>query len=459
MKTNILIKNGLIVTLDSQRRIITDGAIAVSGNKITEVGKSKELAKKYQAEKVIDASNKLVLPGFINCHVHVTQQISKGFVPDHVPAVPWVFDWQIRIYPHMTPDDQYISSLLAFIEMIKTGTTCFCEACTAYDPGVVARAMEEIGIRGVIGKWTWDIPLEPKEVRATTPQAVEGLERVIKEYDGRAGGRIRAWALLIGIGTATDELLKRAKELADKHGVGLVMHQSVTPDEAEEYTKKVGKRPIEHFQDLGILGENVSLVHMLDVSDKEVAILARDRVNIVHCPTSALRLAYGATKIGKFPEMIKAGVNLCLGCDGANCSNHLDMGRAVYLAAGIFKDGRMDINLVPAETALEMGTINGARALLLHNEIGSLEAGKKADLILFDRNRPEWVPMLNVVRSLVYSADGKSVDTVIIDGQTVMEEGKLTKVDEEAVYKEAQRRAQEIIARTKLSAPSRWPLV
>lgn len=459
MKADILIKNGLIVTLDAQRRVITDGALAISGAKIAEVGKSSEICQKYEAKRVINASEKVVLPGFINCHVHLTQQISKGFVPDDVPAVPWVFDWQIKIYPYMSPEDQYISSLLAFIEMIKTGTTCFCEACTAYDPASVTRAMEEIGMRGVIGKWTWDIPSAPREVKASTSQAIEGLERVIMEYDGRAGGRIRAWALLIGIGTATDQLLKGAKELADKYRVGLVMHQSVTPDEVEEYSNKVGKRPIEHFHDLGILGENVSLVHMLDVSDKEVEILARDRVNVVHCPTSALRLAYGATKIGKFPEMLKTGVNLCLGCDGANCSNHMDMGRAIYLAAGIFKDGRMDINQVPAETALEMGTINGARALLLHDEIGSLEAGKKADIILFDRNRPEWVPMLNVVRSLVYSADGKSVDTVIIDGQIVMEEGKLTKVDEGAVYKEAQRRAEEIISRTNLVAPSRWPSV
>lgn len=459
MQADILIENGLIITVDADRRIIKDGAIAIVGDKIVAVGKTAQLRKEYQAKRVIDARDKLVAPGFVDCHVHVTQQMGKGFVPDDVAAVPWVFDWQLKIYPHMDKDDQYISALLAFTEMIKTGTTCFCEAFTAHEPGILARAMEETGIRGVIGRHTWDIPSEPKEVRSTTEQALAGLEQVISEYHGRGQGRINAWAHLIGIGTATDELLQGAKRLADKYKVGIAMHQSVTPDEVEDYAAKHGKRPIEHFQDIGILDKNLLLVHMLDISDKEVELLGANRVNIGHCPTSALRLAYGATKIGKFPEMMNAGANVCLGCDGANCSNHLDMGRCVYLAAGIFKDCRMDINQIPAEVALEMGTINGARALLLEEEIGSIQPGKKADLVLYDRLRPEWVPLLNPVRSLVYSADGKSVNAVIIDGHLVMEDGRLTRIDEQVLYREAQERAEKLIPRTGLKERSRWKTI
>ena len=459
MQADILIENGLIITLDDERRIIKDGAIAVAGDKIAALGKTAELKKEYSAKKVINARDKVVAPGFVDCHVHVTQHMGKGFVPDDVAAVPWIFDWQLKIYPHMDSDDQYTSALLAFTEMIKTGTTCFCEAFTAYEPECLAKAMEETGIRGVIGRHTWDIPSEPKQTRATTEQALESLERVITEYHGRAQGRINAWAHLIGIGTATDALLQGAKRLADKYRVGLAMHQSVTPDEVEEYARQRGKRPIEHFQELGILDRNLLLVHMLDVSDKEVELLGAHSVNIAHCPTSALRLAYGATKIGRFPEMMEAGANVCLGCDGANCSNHLDMGRCVYLAAGIFKDCRMDINQIPAELALEMGTINGARALLLEDEIGSLQPGKKADLVLYDRLRPEWVPLLHPVRSLVYSADGKSVDTVIIDGQLVMEEGRLTRLDEQALYREAQERAEKLMRRTGLELRSRWKTI
>jgi cytosine/adenosine deaminase-related metal-dependent hydrolase len=157
---------------------------------------------------------------------------------------------------------------------------------------------------------------------------------------------------------------------------------------------QVGKRPIEHFEDLGILDKNLRLVHMIDVSNEEIALLKKHDVKVIHCPTTALRLGYGATRIGKFPEMMREGICISLGCDGPNCSNHFDMGVTMYLTAGIYRDSRMDVNLVPAEMAIEMATLNGARSMLMEDQIGSIEPGKKADLILLNAKHPGWVPLI-----------------------------------------------------------------
>jgi 5-methylthioadenosine/S-adenosylhomocysteine deaminase len=188
-------------------------------------------------------------------------------------------------------------------------------------------------------------------------------------------------------------------------------------------------------------------------------LLAKHDVKVVHCPTTALRLAYGATANGKFPEMIKKGICVSLGCDGTNSSNLVDMGRAVYLAAGLFKDSRMDINMIPAETALEMATINGAQSMLQDKEIGSIERGKKADIILFDRKRVEWTPLFNVVNSYVYTADGKSVDTVFIDGRMVLEKGKMTMLNELEVFEKVQTLGENLISRVNLRPSMKWPVV
>jgi cytosine/adenosine deaminase-related metal-dependent hydrolase len=198
---------------------------------------------------------------------------------------------------------------------------------------------------------------------------------------------------------------------------------------------------------------------MVHVDDNELRLVKEHDVNVVHCPTTALKVAYGVTQIGKFPEMLDAGINVCLGCDGSNAANYMDMLRTTYLAAGLFKDARRNPKMIPAETAFEMATLNGAKALLMQDDIGSLEAGKKADIVLFDRNRPEWVPLHNVANSLVYSADGKSVHTVLVDGRIVVEAGRMTLIDEEEVYRKAQQVGEAIIARTGLPRKMKWPVV
>jgi 5-methylthioadenosine/S-adenosylhomocysteine deaminase len=458
-----LIKNALIVTLDKERRIFRDGAVAIEKDKIADVGRTEDVLKNYStADTVVDARNNVIAPGFVDAHTHVSaEQLVRGFVPDSAGPDEWVFDWISHIYAAVTDEDEYYSSLHSFIECIKTGTTSFCDGGTIHNLPSTIRAMEKVGIRGVIGKWIWDIPKIPERMALGTDEALRQNEEAVKTFDNSLEGRVRVWPMVIGDYpiACTDELLVGSKEIADRYKVGFSFHQSITTREVRESIQKNGKRPIEHFEKLGILDSNLRLVHMIQLSDYEVDLLAKYDVKIVHCPTTALRLAYGATAAGKFPEMVQKGVCVALGCDGTNSSNHVDMGRAVYLAAGLFKDCRMDINMIPAETALEMGTINGARSIMQQDQIGSIEKGKKADIVLFDKKRVEWTPLFNVVNTLVYTADGKSVDTVFIDGRMVLEKGKMKMLNEFEVYEKVQSLGEDLISRVGLKPKMKWPII
>ena len=261
--------------------------------------------------------------------------------------------------------------------------------------------------------------------------------------------------MLIGHNTATDALWRGAKALADAHGAGISAHMSPVQNDADWYLANTGRRPIEHLADIGVLGPNVNLVHMVHVDETEMALLARTGTNVTHCPGAALKGAYGSSRLGRFPEMAAAGVNLLLGTDGAD--NH-DLMRTATLMAGLFKDARQDAGLFPAHRAIEMATLNGARAMGLGHEIGSLEPGKKADLVLHDTDRPEWRPLLNVVNQLVWSADGRGVHSVWVDGRRVVDNYRCTTIDEDRLYAEAQRAAEAITARSGLPALSAWPV-
>lgn len=455
-----LIINGLLVTMDATRRVVTDGAIAIRADRIIEVGKTAELTAKYAAKQVIDASSKVVTPGLINCHAHATgEPLTKGFVPDDTPFEENVFQWLCPLYSVHQAEDEYLSALLIGIEMLKTGTTCFLEAGTVRFVDQVVEALVQVGIRARVGKWVWDIPQEPRVYQQTTDQAIRNLEHTLVQFRSQGEGRVQAWSMIIGHTTCSDELMKAAKYYADAYQVGLNMHMSPAAMDPEGFLQRTGRRPLEHMADLGILGRNVVLVHMVHVDENELRIVREHEVNVVHCPTTALKVAYGVTQIGKFPEMLEAGVNVCLGCDGNNAANYMDMLRAAYLAAGLFKDARRNPTMIPAELAFEMATRHGAKAMLMADEIGSLEAGKKADIVLFDRRRPEWVPLHNVANALVYSATGQSVDTVFVDGRIVVQQGRMTTVDEDEIYGRAQAAGEAIIARTGLPRRMKWPVV
>ena len=239
----------------------------------------------------------------------------------------------------------------------------------------------------------------------------------------------------------------------------MTLHQINAQPTVEQSLREHGMRPVEYLDSLGILGENVLLSHVIGVDDAEMDVMARTGATTVMCPSQTLKQATGITKIGKLPELLERGISVGLGTDAPNNSNLMETMRAMYLVAVIYKDGRQDMSMIPPETALELATIGGAAAFGMADELGSIEVGKKADMVLFDTRRPEWRTLFNPVNNLVYNADGRSVHTVLVDGRVVIENYKPTFVDEWDLIQRLQSIGEKVLAKTGVSFPSRWPVV
>ena len=451
----ILIEHATIVTLDAERRILTDGSVLVEGRDVVQVGPVGTVRPARPPDRIIDGRRRVVLPGFVDTHVHLSEHLNRGLLLDDIPVDRYLTDWLIPLYSVMTPEEEQVSALLACVEMIRTGTTTFCEAGTLWDVGAVADAVETIGMRAVLGRWSWDQASGPGRMRQTTDSALRENAAMLETVHGRAGDRIHAWPLLLGFGTCSPALMQGARALAERHGVGWgMMHFASHP------SRRTGDRvPLAELDALGVLTSRTKLAHMVYVDEADIALLARRGVKVSHCPTAGLKHTKGLAAHGRFVEMLDAGVCVSLGGDSGNGSNHFDMLRLMYLAATLYKDARLDVGVMPPERVLEMATRLGAESLLLGDAVGSIEPGKRADLVLYDLDTPEWRPLLNPVNNLVYAASGASVRTVLIDGRVVLDEGRLTTVDERALYDRAEALAREQIARAGVPIDSKWPVI
>lgn len=464
---NLVVEGGYVITLDPARRIIRDGAVVVEDSRIIDVGKADEIRRKYPRYEAVDARKKIVLPGLVDGHLHQTQMLARGLADD-VDLITWIHD---RILPYeavMDDRDAYMSALLCSMEAIKTGTT------TAVDPGGyrmenVARAMAEIGIRGVIAWASMDVddPARPvpRELKTSTDEAVRRNEELLKRCQGMGDGRITVWCGLRVEPNVSAELIARINDLALRHGVGVEMHNAVTKEQMEWVLKRTGKTTVEYLNSLGVLGPHWLLIHMGWITDNEVKLLKEKDVKVAHVPGASMKGAYGSIAFGKFPELVASGVTVCLGCDSCAANNSLDMFRAMYLASTAHKEVRYDADLILPEESLEMATLNGAKAVKMETQVGSLGVGKKADIIIVNPYNSNWVPNheFALVPNLVYSAEGRDVETAIIDGRIVMENRRMTTVDEQKVLEEAQKSSERILLRLEekfgLKLSPRWPIV
>src|SRR6266498_3393722 len=264
----------------------------------------------------IDGSRFVVVPGMVNTHIHITgEPLTRGYVPDDTTFEENVFGWLCPLYAAHEAEDERTSAQLAAAEMLRSGTTTFLEAGTVWYLDAVVDGLAEIGIRARVGRWTWDRPPEPAKYQQSTDDAIANLEHVLETYRSAADDRIRGWSMLIGHTTCTDELWKGAKELAHRYATGLNFHMAPAAMDPAGYLEEFGERPVTHLDGLGVLDERTMLVHCVHVDDDEVAILGRRRCNVAHCPTTALKVAYGITQIGHMPELVKAGANVCIGTD------------------------------------------------------------------------------------------------------------------------------------------------
>ena len=446
-----------IVTLDDDRRIIRDGAVVVEGDRITRVGKTIEL-REIPADRLIDASEMVITPGFGNGHMHISYaHATRGIFPDDLgPAyLPNVF----KLQSVMTDEEEYYTSLLAITELLKYGTTSFLDPGSTKHIDACMKAYEDSGCRVIVGAQVTDRPNPLNLPVYATSEAVELMEKTIAGFDHRLDDRVRAWAMPFSAEFASEELLLAAKQLADRHGTGLTLHHSTGTAAIETSMKAHGKTPTERLEDLGVLGPNVVLAHGLGLSDAELDSIARSGANVVMCPTAAIKGGSGMTRTAKLPEMLERRICVGLGTDAGNNSNLLETMRSMYLVAVLYKDGREDVSMIPAEAALELATLGTARALGLGDDTGSIEVGKKADLVLFDTRRAEWRTLFNPVNNLVYNADGRSVHTVIVDGRVVVENHAPVFVDEWELIQKVQRIGEEMMARAGVSFASRWPVV
>lgn len=458
---DLLIRNAWIVTMDGERRIFRDGALAVAGDRIHAVGPSAEVERAVIAREVIDGSRFVLTPGFVNCHVHITgEPITRGAVPDDADWETNVMGWLIPTYQAQTPEEERLSARFAALEMLRSGTTCFIEAGTILDLPAVFDGLAETGIRARIGQWTQDRAFDPAQDQAAlTRTAIDTLQHEVERWSCAGDPLLAAWPALVGHVTATDDLWRAATALAREHGAGVTAHMSPDPQDPDFYLATAGKRPIEHLADLEALGDHLSLTHAIFLDHAEVGLLAQSGTHVTHCPMTAMKGAYGASHSGLFPEMAAAGVRIQLVTDGNNNGNAADMMRAMYVTAGLFKDARRDSSLFSAYDVLECATLNGAAGAQMGHMIGSLRPGMKADFVAHDRHRPEWTPLLNVVNQLVWSADGRGVHSVWVDGRRLIDNYRSTTIDEDAIIADVERTAPAVLARAGKTVPSRWPVL
>lgn len=452
-----------LLTLDGERRILRDGAVAVAGGRIVAVGRTAEVAAAHPAPRVISARGRVVTPGLIDSHIHTTFQLSRGLA-DEVGSRRFLFE---RMYPYeaaLGREDARASIALCVLELLRNGVTTFIDAGN-YEPDLTAEIAGAAGLRCVVARSTFDVAASamgvlPPSFIETTEQALERAEAVVARLHGAHQGRVTAWFQFRGLNNSTDRLITGLKALADRYGVGVQTHACFARDTVEASQKRHGLTEIERLARLGVLGPNVLLVHVGWATDAELDLLRRHDVKCVAAPSSSLHNAYGNLRQGHVPELLEAGVAVGLGSDHAS-SGIVDLCQEMFLVAGGYKEVRTDPAVMPPERVLEMATVNGARCALQAGELGALEVGRRADLVLFDTARAEWQPLYNPVANLVYSATGRSVDTVIADGRVLVEGGRVLTLDEPAILEAARQRAPGILARTGLAAAvaPRWPVV
>ncbi|MBI2184317.1 MAG: amidohydrolase family protein [Thaumarchaeota archaeon] len=462
---DILIKNiAYLITVNPQRQIIADGAMAIEGGVIAAVGKTHDVLKKYpSADKVIDGHNNVVTPGFINTHIHTASHFGRG-IADNAPMGTVVRERMYPLEAALNPSELQLSTSLCILELLKNGVTCIADPGPAFGNAYpLVGAVEKSGTRAVIAENLTDFPPGKASERspALTDEMVKKGQSFVKKFNGAASGRVKAWFSLRAESSVSSELASEIKRLADAENVGIQSHVSASTESLENHKARFsGKLPISRYHEAGVLGPNLLIAHGSWLTEGEIELMIEKNVKVSVTPTTNFALGHGGLKAARFDDMMRRGVVLSLGCSGSIASNFLDMIRVAYGLAA-FRDARTNTELYPPETLLEMLTTNGAKALLLEDQVGSIELGKRADIVLFDVKRPEWVPLLNPVSNLLHSACGDSVATVIVDGEILMENRQVKTLNEPELLEEGQRVAEGIIQRAGLQrfAQPRWRII
>jgi len=434
---SILIKNGSLVTMDPSNSVVRGELLIVDG-KIASVGGSG-----HSADVVIDATGCAVIPGFVQTHIHLCQTIFRG-TADDLSLIDWL---RKRVWPMEAAHSASsiaASARLGIAELIKGGTTCALTMETVNHTAEVFKVVEETGFRATVGKCMMDKGDEvPRPLREQTTQSIQESVALLDEWHGKADGRIRyCFAPRFAV-SCTRELLQQVASLAREREVMVHTHASESKTECELVESDTGLRNVAYLDSLGLTGSHVALAHCVHLSDDEIDTLEQTRTNVVHCPSSNLKLGSGIAPIAR---LLDRDVSVSLGADGAACNNRLDMFTEMRTAA-LLQKALHGPEVLTANRVLRMATFDGAKAMGLDGEIGSLEAGKRADVTIVRLGGLHATPAADIVSALVYSAQASDVDSVIIDGQLVMRDGKLLTIDENATITTANVEAKKLIDR------------
>ncbi len=430
--SDLLISGGTVIPVTKEGCLYDPGEVAIRGNEILYVGSpGGNLPQDWQPQRIIRAEGKLILPGFINSHTHAAMSLFRGY-GDDLPLQEWL---EKKIWPvekRLTPDAVYWGTMLAIAEMLLAGVTTFADMY--FFPEAIAQAVADTGIRA-------SIALGLLGVQSDSAANLERAIRFCSEWDGGASGRITTMLGPHAPYTCPPKFLQRVLDAARKLGVGVHIHLAETEAEVGDIKKEYGLSPIAYFfaQEPGDL--HILAAHCVHVDELDMNMLAAGKVHVSHNPGSNLKLASG---IAPIPQLLAKGVPVALGTDGASSNNNLDLLEEARLAALIHKGYSGQPTVIPARKALEMATVNGAAALGLAGQCGSLKAGMRADIILMDREKPHMYPAINPLSALIYSARSSDVDMVIVDGQILVEGGQLCKLDLEKIMVTAEKHSKKL---------------
>src|SRR5882672_5695836 len=422
-RVDLLVLNGTLVTMDKEHGIIPDAGIAVAGGRIVAVGPRVEIEKRYFAKETLDASGKIIIPGLINGHTHIPMVLFRGLADD-LDLQDWLTKY---IFPaeakNVSEEFVRAGTRLGLAEMIRGGTTTYCDMY--YFEDAIADETSKAGMRAVLGETVIDFPVADNKTNA---EAMAYVEKFVQHWKGNE-------LIVPAIAphapySVSEQHLKAARAFSDRTGVPIVMHISETKKEVDDSLKAKGASPIDYLERIGFLSNRLIAAHVVWPNAGEIGILKRAGVGVVHNPQSNMKLADGVAPV---PKMMQEGVKVGLGTDGAASNNDLSMWEEMDTAAKLHKVFSGDPKVMSAEQAFELATIRGAQALHLEKEIGSIEKGKRADLVLVSRDSLNQIPLYNIYSDLVYATKASDVQTVIINGKIVMRDRRLLTLDEAAI--------------------------
>ena len=435
-RADLVVAGGTVLTMDPRETVIANGGVAISEGAIVAVGPRRAIESRYRARRSIDATGALVLPGFVNAHNHAPMTLLRG-VKDDVDLMTWLTKYMFPIEKRFV-SREFVrwGALLACWEMIASGTTTFADGYFFEEE--VARAADESGLRAVPGQGIFDVPTPDSQ---TSAEGLARAEKVLSDWSGHP--RITPSLCPHACYTVEPETFVRTMRLAERYDAPVQTHLAESAAELSLVGERYATAPVRHLANLGVLNERLIAAHCVCVDDEEIAMLASSGAGVVHCPESNMKLASGVAPV---PRMLAAEVRLGLGTDGAASNNDLDMIGEMGSAARLHKAATLDPTAAPAHAVLRMATLGGAEALHMEDRIGSLEPGKRADLIVLDLSGPSALPLYDAASHVVYSARADAVETVIVEGKVLMDRRRIRTLDVEEIRRRALRFGRKIRA-------------